>query len=120
MPWKWQNATDTALAGVAHQSAISPNRGDHPRANPVIQRDEQRRRSGRAARAYARPRRHPVALRVEARLLDMGGLPFGHTPDPGTGDLTALSTETVALFGLSAGITRGCNYRKATAALVVA
>lgn len=50
---------------------------------------------------------HPVALRVEARVLDLGTLPFARAPDPTTPSPTGLIRQDIAVLGLRAGVSIG-------------
>ena len=50
---------------------------------------------------------HPVLLRIEARILDLGTLPFARAPDPAGPAPTGLIREDIAVLGLRAGISLG-------------
>jgi len=51
---------------------------------------------------------HPVALRVEARLVDVGTLPFARAPAPGnTQQPVGILRQDIAVFSLRAAVTLG-------------
>jgi hypothetical protein len=50
---------------------------------------------------------HPVSLRIEARVLDLGTLPFARAPDPTTPSPTGIIRQDIAVLGLRAGVTLG-------------